>query len=95
MSLLLPTWQSSIDMEDNFMKSHSSPLMDLPPEMVRLELLTRLFTARSHWEVSTTVTSQHLLAIVAIANTLMSMSAPCFLENTVSRYWQAFYYCNY
>lgn len=85
MSLLLPTWQSSIDMEDNFMKSNSSPLMDLPPEMVRLELLTRLFTARSHWEVSTTVTSQHLLAIVAIANTLMSMSAPCFLENTFSR----------
>ncbi|XP_060844141.1 WD repeat-containing protein 7 isoform X2 [Rhopalosiphum padi] len=85
MSLLLPTWQSSIDLEDNYVKSSNGPLMDLPPEMVRLELLTRLFTARTHWEVSTTVTSQHLLAIVAIANTLISMSAPCFLENTFSR----------
>lgn len=85
MSLLLPTWQSSIDIEDNFVKSSKGPLMDLPPEMVQLELLTRLFTARSHWEVSTSLTSQHLLAIVAVANTLMSMSAPCFIENTLSR----------
>lgn len=85
MSLLLPTWQSNVDLEDNFVKTSKGPLMDLPPEMVRLELLTRLFTARTHWEVSTTVTSQHLLAIVAIANTLMSMSSPCFLENTFSR----------
>ncbi|VVC26688.1 Hypothetical protein CINCED_3A013205 [Cinara cedri] len=85
MSLLLPTWQSNIDLEDSFVKTGKSPLMDLPPEMVHLELLTRLFTAKTHWEISTTVTSQHLLAIVAIANTLMSMSAPCFLESAFSR----------
>ncbi|XP_050439135.1 WD repeat-containing protein 7 isoform X2 [Adelges cooleyi] len=85
MSLLLPTWQSSIDLDDNFVKNSQAPLKDLPPEMVHLELLTRLFTARTHWEVSTTVTSQHLLAIVAIANTLISMSAPGFLENSFSR----------
>lgn len=85
MSLLLPTWQSNVDLEDSFVNSSKGPLMDLPPEMVHLELLTRLFTSRTHWEISTTVTSQHLLAIVAIANTLMSMNAPCFIESTLSR----------
>lgn len=85
MSLLLPTWQSSVDLEDEYVNSTNGPLKDLPPDMVRLELLTRLFTARTHWEVSTTVTSQHLLATVAIANTLISMNAPCFLENSLSR----------
>lgn len=85
MSLLLPTWQSSNEPDDNFVKTSKGPLIDLPPEMIRLQSLTRLFTSRTHWEVSTTVTSQHSLAIVALANTLISMSAPCFLENTFSR----------
>lgn len=85
MSLFLPTWPGNIDLEDNMLQSSKGSLVDLPPEMVRLELLTRLFTSRTHWEVSTTVTSQHLLAIVAIADTLKSMSSPCFIENTFSR----------
>lgn len=85
MSLLLPTWQSNIDLDDSFVKVIKSPLMDLPPEIARLNILTKLFTARSHWEISTTVTSQHLIAIVALANTLKSMNVPCFLENTFSR----------
>ncbi|KAJ9576412.1 hypothetical protein L9F63_006724, partial [Diploptera punctata] len=48
-------------------------------ELVRLERLTRLFTARTHWELSTTLTSNHLLAIIAMANTLMSMNNATFV----------------
>lgn len=85
MSLLLPTWQSSINVEDNFLKASKAPLIDLPPDMIRLELLTRIFTKKIHWEISKTITTQHLLSIVAIVNTLMSMNAPCFIENTFYR----------
>jgi hypothetical protein len=52
---------------------------DLPVELVRLERLTRLFTARTHWELSTTLTTNHLLAIIAMANTLMSMNNATFV----------------
>lgn len=52
---------------------------DLPPEIVRLEKLTRLFTARTHWELSTTLTSNHLLAIISLSNTLMSMNNATFV----------------
>jgi len=85
MSLLLPTWQSNVNLEDSFVKTIKGPLIDLPPEIARLKILTKLFTARSHWEISTSITSQHLIAIVALANTLKSMNVPCFLENTFSR----------
>ncbi|KAL0267902.1 UNVERIFIED_CONTAM: hypothetical protein PYX00_010042 [Menopon gallinae] len=73
---------------------------NLPPEIVRLEKLTRLFTSRIHWELSTTLTSNHLLAIIALANTLMSMNNATFIpeqeknrklhrQNTVTNWnWQ-------
>nr|CAD7568431.1 unnamed protein product [Timema californicum] len=76
MSLLLPTWQAKFDERDR----DKAPLEhELPPEMVRLECLTQLFTARTHWELSTTITSNHLLAIIALANTLMSMNNATFV----------------
>ena len=78
MSLLLPTWQlleadpvappSGDDLEDQ-----------LPAELVRQERLTRAFTSRTHWELSTTLTGNHLLAIVALANTLMAMNNATFV----------------
>ncbi|KAG6445223.1 hypothetical protein O3G_MSEX003802 [Manduca sexta] len=52
---------------------------DLPPELLRQEKMTRLFTSKLHWELSTTLTTNHLLSIVALANTLMSMSNASFL----------------
>ncbi|GBP85438.1 WD repeat-containing protein 7 [Eumeta japonica] len=51
----------------------------LPPELLRQEKLTRLFTSKLHWELSTTLTTNHLLSIVALANTLMSMSNATFI----------------
>ncbi|GFG30733.1 hypothetical protein Cfor_11981 [Coptotermes formosanus] len=86
MSLLLPTWQAKyadeLDAEKpgNTSGSAANSLeADLPVELVRLERLTRLFTARTHWELSTTLTTNHLLAIIAMANTLMSMNNATFV----------------
>ncbi|XP_047541633.1 WD repeat-containing protein 7 isoform X1 [Vanessa atalanta] len=59
---------------------------DLPVELLRQEKLTRLFTSKLHWELSTTLTTNHLLSIVALANTLMSMSNASFVpEQEVAR----------
>ncbi|XP_021936381.1 WD repeat-containing protein 7 isoform X5 [Zootermopsis nevadensis] len=86
MSLLLPTWQAKyaddLDAEKSVNTSGNaanSLEADLPVELVHLERLTRLFTARTHWELSTTLTSNHLLAIIALANTLMSMNNATFV----------------
>ncbi|KAG7312709.1 hypothetical protein JYU34_001079 [Plutella xylostella] len=43
--------------------------------------LTKLFTSRLHWELSTTLTTNHLLSIVSLANTLMSMNHATFLPD--------------
>lgn len=51
----------------------------LPQNLLRQEALTRLFTARLHWELSTTITSNHLLGMVAMSNTLMSMKMATFI----------------
>lgn len=67
MSLLLPTWQNSILGKPN--GSVSS-----------FEELTDLFTSRLHWEFSSAMTTHHLLAMVSLTNTLMSMKMASFLE---------------
>lgn len=74
MSLLLPTWQNDLT-PPNIVPLEKS----LPPELVRQENLTRLFTQRLHWELSTTLTSNHLLAMVSMSNTLMSMTMATFI----------------
>ncbi|KAG8226379.1 hypothetical protein J437_LFUL007778 [Ladona fulva] len=58
---------------------------DLPPEMVELEKKTRAFTSREHWELSTTMTTIHLMAVVALANTLMSMNNATFVPEQERR----------
>ncbi|KAG8267856.1 WD repeat-containing protein 7 [Homalodisca vitripennis] len=77
MSLLLPTWQPY---KAEMGKDAASALeANLPKEMVELERATRTFTAQTHWELSTTLTTNHLLAIIALANTLMSMNNASFV----------------
>jgi hypothetical protein len=78
MSLLLPTWQPPITPTE--VPSSSSTLAaDLPPEMVHLEMATRYFTSRAHWELSTSITTAHLLAVIALSNTLMAMNCATFV----------------
>ncbi|XP_046416203.1 WD repeat-containing protein 7 isoform X9 [Neodiprion pinetum] len=76
MSLLLPTWQTQLEPAG---EPATQLEQRLPVELVRQERLTRAFTARAHWELSTTLTSNHLLAVVSLANTLMSMNNATFV----------------
>lgn len=79
MSLLLPTWQNDLTVDTTKVPDDVQLEIQLAPEMVRQENLTRIFTARLHWELSTTITSNHLLAMVAMSNTLMSMQMATFV----------------
>ncbi|XP_043287416.1 WD repeat-containing protein 7 isoform X3 [Venturia canescens] len=76
MSLLLPTWQTRLEPAE---EPATQLEQRLPVELVRQDKLTKAFTARAHWELSTTLTSNHLLAVVALANTLMSMNNATFV----------------
>ncbi|BES88912.1 WD repeat-containing protein 7-like [Nesidiocoris tenuis] len=79
MTLMLPTWQlcQNVPGAPNVDSSLAS---SIPPEMVALERATRHFTSQAHWELSTSITTSHLLAIIAIANTLMSMNNASFVH---------------
>lgn len=79
MSLLLPTWQNDLSVESAKLPDDILVPKELTPELIRQENLTRIFTARLHWELSTTITSNHLLAMVAMSNTLMSMQLATFI----------------
>lgn len=79
MSLLLPTWQNDLVVDKTKIPDDIQINKELTPELIRQENLTRIFTARLHWELSTTITSNHLLAMVALSNTLMSMQLATFI----------------
>ncbi|XP_030745113.1 WD repeat-containing protein 7 isoform X4 [Sitophilus oryzae] len=79
MSLFLPTWHNTISIDEDPISENQDLEISLPPELVRREKLTRIFTSRTHWELSTTLTSNHLLAVIALSHTLMSMSNATFV----------------
>ncbi|XP_023310546.1 WD repeat-containing protein 7 isoform X2 [Anoplophora glabripennis] len=79
MSLFLPTWHNTIPVDEEMLPADLSLTNSLPPELVRQEQITRIFTSHTHWELSTTLTSNHLLAIIALSHTLMSMSNATFV----------------
>ncbi|XP_063908234.1 WD repeat-containing protein 7 isoform X4 [Zophobas morio] len=83
MSLFLPTWNSAILVDDDSIPDDLPSLEDkicnMYPELAKREHLTRIFTSHTHWELSTTLTSNHLLAIIALSHTLMSMSNATFV----------------
>ena len=81
MSLPLPTWYPK-----------PSPTRPLPPELkathipanlsekeIAREKDTYYFTALGHWELSHTITTNHLLSVIAITNTLVSVSNASFI----------------
>ncbi|XP_076268921.1 WD repeat-containing protein Rbcn-3B isoform X2 [Rhynchophorus ferrugineus] len=79
MSLFLPTWHNTITVDEEPMSINQDLEISLPQDLVRREKLTRIFTSRTHWELSTTLTSNHLLAVIALSHTLMSMSNATFV----------------
>ncbi len=101
MSLLLPTWQLCLE-EQSYQTLKTEPppsSSNLSYEMAEMERLTRLFTSQMHWELSTTLTSNHLLTIIALANTLMSMNNASFVaeqerNRKLQRYVFLLFHCN-
>uniref|UniRef100_A0A0K8T9A7 WD repeat-containing protein 7 n=1 Tax=Lygus hesperus TaxID=30085 RepID=A0A0K8T9A7_LYGHE len=79
MTLMLPTWQLCQKVP-TAPETDGSLASSIPAEMVALERATRHFTSQSHWELSTSITTSHLLAIIAITNTLMSMNNASFVH---------------
>lgn len=79
MSLFLPTWHNTIPVDEQTVTDMGVPNKHIPPELIRREQITRVFTSRTHWELSTMLTSNHLLAIIALSHTLMSMSNATFV----------------
>lgn len=57
----------------------------IPPELVKEEERARIFTSKGHWELSTCMTTTHLLAVIALANTLMSMNSATFIPEQERR----------
>lgn len=43
------------------------------------------FTSCGHWAISNTLTTNHLLAVVALSNTLMSMNSAAFSDGKLVR----------
>lgn len=57
----------------------------IPPELVEEEERARIFSSKGHWELSTAMTTTHLLAVIALANTLMSMNSATFIPEQERR----------
>ena len=68
MSVMSPTWRP---------KKH--PISSAQNEDLSLRERVKVFTSLLHWEISSSITTNHLLAIIALANTLMSMQNATFV----------------
>ena len=89
MSLILPTYVHKLDattVSQMGAKGEHTKLTKmvsyLPPELVAEEEKARRFSSRLHWELSTAITTNHLLSIVSLANTLMSMTSASFIPES-------------
>ncbi|XP_046914879.2 WD repeat-containing protein Rbcn-3B isoform X2 [Dermatophagoides farinae] len=50
----------------------------LPVELQICEEMARQFTSRFHWELSTSITTNHLLSVISLTNTFMIMANASF-----------------
>ncbi|XP_042231917.1 WD repeat-containing protein 7-like isoform X3 [Homarus americanus] len=85
MSLFMPTWHPVREAEMPQINLPPDLAAELPPEMVKLEHRTQVFTGRGHWEVSPALTTHHLLALVSVANTLQDMNAATLIPEQERR----------
>ncbi|XP_077561851.1 WD repeat-containing protein Rbcn-3B isoform X3 [Haemaphysalis longicornis] len=91
MSLLLPTHTYRILPAKEAPALSSSKgearkvTIPVPKEQIEEEERARRFSSRGHWELSTAVTTNHLLSVIALANTLMSMNSATFVPEQEKR----------
>ena len=84
MSLALPTWYPRpnpekvlpVELKPTHLVNAGT---NLPPHELTRELDTYYFTALGHWELSQALTTNHLLSVIALTNTLMSVSNASFV----------------
>lgn len=53
---------------------HVKIVSTLPSDLQLEEEMARRFTSKLHWELSTSITTNHLLSLISLANTLIIMS---------------------
>ncbi|XP_054707757.1 WD repeat-containing protein 7-like [Uloborus diversus] len=91
MSLILPTYLHTIKQDGTpkvaAVEGKHIKLVPpaIPPELVEEEERARIFSSKGHWELSLAITTTHLLAIIALANTLMSMNSATFIPEQERR----------
>ncbi|CAN7984322.1 unnamed protein product [Ixodes hexagonus] len=91
MSLLLPTHTYRIMPSKEAQAAVPSKpearkvTIPVPREQIEEEERARRFSSRGHWELSTAVTTNHLLSVIALANTLMSMNSATFVPEQEKR----------
>lgn len=84
MSLLLPMRIAKLDSvtdQNNVETSNGKHVRISNHETDELieQTLAQQFAARIHWELSTAITTAHLLSIISLTNTLMSMTSATFI----------------
>ncbi len=83
MSLTLPTWyprpNPNKHLPEELRPTHLHNAKNLSAEDLTREMDTYYFTALGHWELSQTITTNHLLSVIAITNTLVSVSNASFV----------------
>lgn len=81
MSLTLPTWTPRPSTEKplppELKPTHIPP--NLGQNDLQREMETYLFTSLGHWELSHTLTTNHLVSVISITNTLVSVSNASFI----------------
>ncbi|KAL3258557.1 hypothetical protein MRX96_046398 [Rhipicephalus microplus] len=92
MSLLLPTHMySMMPLSPNAgstgsgSKERKVVTMPVPKEQIEEEERARRFSSKGHWELSTAVTTNHLLSAIALANTFKSMRSATFVPEQEKR----------
>ena len=85
MSLMLPTWyprnkpSTGNQPNSNELKALQPAFNNISESLAAREVDTTYFTALGHWELSHTITTNHLLSVIAITNTLVSVSNASFI----------------
>ncbi|XP_003744606.1 WD repeat-containing protein 7 [Galendromus occidentalis] len=62
-----------------------SVTINVAKEVLQEEERARRFASQGHWELAKALTTNHLLSLVALANTLMSMNSATFIDEQERR----------
>lgn len=87
MAILFPMtiarMDKTLENATNNLANTSTSTTILSPETLKAieEGRASRFAAKIHWELSTSITTSHILAILSVANTLMSMSSATFVAD--------------